>query len=147
MPAQNMAQRPYDGLLDVWSAAYSIIGAIIRNGHAAAVTITKDNLTFLPVVFASAKAVLTPAANANTYNAIILEADAGVTALAAATDSAVKCTVLVRGPAVVQEQKIKLLDAAGAAITLATARTALQTLPTPPIIVAPAATNYLTAPA
>jgi hypothetical protein len=146
MPAfssQTLGQRPFNGLIDLWSKAYSLQVCIVRNTHAGTVSITQDNMINLPVKIASGKAELVAAASINTINALILEADGSITALATATDSTVKALCLVRGPAVMREGAIRLVDAAGAAITLATVKTALLAV-SPPILTTVQASNTVT---
>lgn len=145
--SQTLALQPYEGVFDIWNFDYSIVNVFVYNAHAGTVSITKAGMRMLPVVFTSNQARLTAAASANTYNAVILTTDGDITALATATASTtVKAMLLVRGPAMIKEANLSLVDAAGAAITLATARTALQTLPVPPIILQVEATNKVTAP-
>jgi hypothetical protein len=146
MPAfasQTLGRRPFNGLIDLWNKAYSLQVCIVRNNHAVTVSITQDNMVNLPVAIVSGKAQLTTAATINTINALILEADDSIVNLATVTDSAVKALCLVRGPAIMREGAIRLLDAAGAAITLATVKTALLAV-SPPILTTVQATNTVT---
>jgi hypothetical protein len=143
---QTLALQPYEGVFDIWNFDYSIVNVFLYNAHAGTVSITKAGMRMLPVVYNAGLAKLTAAASANTYNAVILTTDGDVTSLATTATSTVKALLLVRGPAIIKKENLSLVDAAGAAITLATAVTALQTLPVPPIILQTEATNKVTAP-
>lgn len=143
---QTLALQPYEGVFDIWNFDYSVVNCLVNNAHAGTVSITKAGMRMLPCVYNAGLAKLTAAAAANTYNAVILTTDGDITALATTVTSTVKAMLLVRGPAMIKEANLSLVDAAGAAITLATARTALQTLPVPPIILQVEATNKITAP-
>ena len=143
---QTLALQPYEGVFDIWNFSYSVVNVFVYNAHAGTVSITKAAMRMLPVVYNAGLAKLTAAASANTYNAVILTADGDVTSLATTATSTVKAVLLVRGPAMLKKENLTVVDAAGAAITLATAVTALETLPVPPIILQTEATNKVTAP-
>lgn len=142
---QTLALQPFDGIFDIWNMDYSVINVLIKNGHAGTVTITQEEMRMLPVVYTSGLAVLTAAANANTYNAIILDTDGDVTAVTTGSTSTIYAYLLVRGPAIIKNTTLTLVDADDAAITLATVKTALLAC-SPPIVLQDENTNTIAAP-
>lgn len=142
---QTLAVKPYDGVFDLWNFDYSIVNVLVYNAHAGTVTITAQEMIMLPCVYNAGLAKLTAAASANTYNAVILKADGDISALGTTETSTVKAMLLIRGPAVLKDANINLVDAADAAITLATVKTALLAC-NPPIVTQAETTNTLTAP-
>lgn len=142
---QTLALQPFDGIFDIWSMEYSVVNVLIKNGHAGTVTITQEEMRMLPVVYTSGLAVLTAAASANTYNAIILDTDGDVTAVTTGSTSTIYAYLLVRGPAIIKNNNLTLVDADDAAITLATVKTALLAC-SPPIVLQTENTNTITAP-
>lgn len=142
---QTMAVKPYDGVYDMWNFDYSVVNVFVYNAHAGTVSITEEEMTMLPCVYNAGLAKLTAAASASTYNAVILKADGDITSLATTETSTVKAMLLIRGPAMLKDTSINLVDAADAAITLATVKTALLAV-SPPIVLNTESTNTLTGP-
>lgn len=142
---QTLAMKPFDGVFDIWNFDYSVVNVFIYNAHAGTVSITAQRMINLPVVYNAGLAKLTAAASANTYNAVILKAEGDVTSLATTATSTLKALLLVRGPAMIKDANIALLDAENAAITLATVKTALLAC-SPPIVTQTETTNDVTAP-
>lgn len=140
-----MAVKPYDGIFDIWNFDYSVVNVLVYNAHAGTVTITAEEMVMLPCVYNAGLAKLTAAASANTYNAVILKADGDITSLATTETSTVKAMLLIRGPAMIKDTSINLVDAADAAITLSTVKTALLAC-SPPIVTQTESTNTLTGP-
>lgn len=141
----TLALQPFEGIVDFFNFDYSVVEVLVNNGHAGTVSITQEEMRMLPVVYAGGVAVLTPAANANTYNAIILDTDGDVESVTAAANSTITAQLLVRGPVIIKNNNLTLVDAADAAITLATVKTALLAC-NPPIVLQTEATNKITAP-
>ncbi len=131
--------RNFHGLVSLFDPDYCLQACVVRNAHAGTVSITRAGMRGLPVQIASAKAQLTAAASINTANALIMEVDRDITSLATNTDSTAIAICLVRGPAIFREGAVRLVDAAGAAITLATVRTALLAVSPPIVMIADAA--------
>lgn len=141
----TLALQPFEGIVDFFNFDYSVVEVLVKNGHAGTVSITQEEMRMLPVVYSGGLAVLTAAASANTYNAIILDTDGDVSAVTAGSTSTITAQLLVRGPAIVKDNNLTLVDAADAAITLATVKTALLAC-NPPIVLQTEASNTITAP-
>ena len=139
MTTQTQRPKLDDLLADEWNPEYTRVEAVIKNATGADVSLTPNGTRGIPVkIVTGVYCICLEADGANAVGVIL--SDKAFVIANGLTDTE-KHVILVRGPAVIRTDGISSTDAAGATLTKATIKTALEALNVP-IIVKPQATQY-----